>query len=75
MGWNTSILIGTYAQAECRKRGTNGHGTLRKKQAHGVGRRDERQRMVGGGVVKVQVDDIPLWERRWGSGVTERGIV
>ena len=52
MGWNTSILIGTYAQAECRKRGTNGHGTLRKKQAHGVGRRVKRRRLARGEIVK-----------------------
>ena len=32
-----------------RQGGANGHMTQRQKQAHGVGRRDKRQRMAGGG--------------------------
>ena len=38
--------------------------------AHGVGRRDERRKLVGMG--GVQVDSATLQERRWGAGVIER---
>ena len=50
--------------------GGKGRRTRRHKTVCGVGRKDEWQILAGGG--KVQVDNVPCQQRRWGAGATKR---